>query len=139
MTKPLLEVRDLVKRYGDTTALAGVSFDVGDGEMFGLLGPNGAGKTTTLSIVSCLLDATAGAVALGGRRVDLADREVRKLIGIVPQELAIYSELTARENLSFFGELYGVKGAELKRRVQRILAAVGLEDRADDRAATFSG
>jgi ABC-2 type transport system ATP-binding protein len=139
MTKPLLEVRDLVKRYGAVEALAGVSFAVRDGEMFGLLGPNGAGKTTTLAIISCLLDATSGAVALGGRRVSVADRAVRKQIGIVPQELAIYGELTGRENLSFFGELYGVKGAELKRRVQRILAAVGLEDRADDRAATFSG
>ena len=139
MSKPHLEVRDLVKRYGAVEALAGVTFAVRDGEMFGLLGPNGAGKTTTLSIISCLLDATSGEVALGGRPVRVANREVRKQIGIVPQELAIYGELTARENLSFFGELYGVKGAELKRRVQRILAAVGLEDRADDRAATFSG
>jgi ABC-2 type transport system ATP-binding protein len=139
MTKVLLEVRDLHKRYGATTALHGVSFEVYDGEMFGLLGPNGAGKTTTLSIVSCLLDATSGAVVLDGNRVRLADREVRRLIGIVPQELAVYGELTARENLRFFGELYGVRGAELKRRVQRILAAIGLEDRADDRAATFSG
>jgi ABC-2 type transport system ATP-binding protein len=139
MAQPLLEVRDLVKRYGATTALAGVSFAVRDGQMFGLLGPNGAGKTTTLAIVSCLTDATSGEVLLGGRRVRLADRDVRRLIGIVPQELAIYGELTARENLSFFGELYGVRGAELKRRVGRTLAAVGLEDRADDRAATFSG
>ncbi len=139
MTKALLEVHDLHKRYGAIIALDGVRFEVRDGEMFGLLGPNGAGKTTTLSIVSCLLDATSGEVVLDGKRVHLADREVRRLIGIVPQELAIYPELTARENLRFFGELYGVKGAELKRRVQRILAAIGLEERADDRATTFSG
>ena len=137
--KPLLEVHDLHKRYGSTTALHGVSFEVQAGEMFGLLGPNGAGKTTTLSIVSCLLDATSGEVLLDGKRVQLSDRKVRRLIGIVPQELAIYPELTARENLRFFGELYSVKGAELKKRVQRILAAIGLEERADDRAATFSG
>ena len=139
MTKALLEVLDLHKRYGALTALDGVRFEVREGEMFGLLGPNGAGKTTLLSIISCLLDATSGEVVLDGKRVRLADREVRRLIGIVPQELAIYPELTARENLRFFGELYGVKGAELKRRVQRILAAIGLEERADDRASTFSG
>src|SRR5579872_3974329 len=90
MTKPLLEVHDLHKRYGATTALDGVSFELRDGEMFGLLGPNGAGKTTTLSIISCLLDATSGEVLLDGKRVHLADRAVRRLIGIVPQELAIY-------------------------------------------------
>src|SRR5205085_8199022 len=122
-----------------TNALAGVSFDVYEGEMFGLLGPNGAGKTTTLSIVSCLPDATAGEVRLGGKLVRLSDRDIRRLIGIVPHEIAIYGELTARANLHFFGELYGVKGAELKRRVRHILAAIGLEDRADERASTFSG
>ena len=78
MSKPHLEVRDLVKRYGAVEALAGVTFAVRDGEMFGLLGPNGAGKTTTLSIVSCLIDATGGQVVLGGRPVNLADREVRR-------------------------------------------------------------
>jgi len=139
MATALLEVRDLHKRYGAITALAGVSFEVRDGELFGLLGPNGAGKTTTLSIASCLLDATNGEVILDGKRVHLANREVRRLIGIVPQEVAIYGELTARENLRFFGELYSVKGAELQRRVQRILAAIGLEDRADDLASTYSG
>jgi ABC-2 type transport system ATP-binding protein len=139
MTTPLLEVRDLHKRYGGTTALHDVSFTVNTGEMFGLLGPNGAGKTTTLSIVSCLLDATGGEVLLDGKRVHPSDRDARRLIGIVPQEVAVYAELTARENLHFFGELYGVKGVDLRARVQRILAAVGLEDRADDRAATYSG
>ena len=139
MTKPLLEVHDLHKRYGTLTALDGVSFAVYEGEMFGLLGPNGAGKTTTLSIVSCLLDATRGEVLLDGKRVQLSDRESRRLIGIVPQEVAVYPELTARENLHFFGELYSVPRAELKRRVQRILAAIGLEDRADTRASTYSG
>jgi ABC-2 type transport system ATP-binding protein len=112
---------------------------VAEGEMFGLLGPNGAGKTTTLSILSCLLAPTAGEVRLLGRPVRLGDKEARRLIGIVPQELAIYGELTARENLIFFGELYGLHGAELHRRVENILAAVALQDRADDRAESFSG
>src|SRR5213593_1856079 len=117
MTAAFLEVADLRKHYGAVKALDGVSFTVHEGELFGLLGPNGAGKTTLLSIVSCLLDADGGEVRLQGRRLDPSDREVRRRIGIVPQELAVYHELTARENLSFFGELYGLKGAELRRRV----------------------
>jgi ABC-2 type transport system ATP-binding protein len=139
MADALLEVLDLHKQFGPTVALDGVSFRVEEGEMFGLLGPNGAGKTTLLSIVSCLQEATSGEVRLLGRRLDPSDREVRRLIGIVPQELAVYGELSARENLYFFGELYGVRGPELRRRADDILAAVGLEDRAGDRVATFSG
>jgi ABC-2 type transport system ATP-binding protein len=134
-----LEVRELRKRYGPTVALDGVSFTVAEGEIFGLLGPNGAGKTTLLSILSCLLEASAGEARLLGRPVSLVDRELRRWIGIVPQELAIYGELTARENLSFFGELYGLAGPLLHRRVEEVLAASGLEDRADDRVDTFSG
>ena len=139
MTAAILEVREVSKHYGPTLALDRVSFDVQEGEVFGLLGPNGAGKTTLLSIVSCLLEATSGAVRLLGRPLVLGDREVRRLIGVVPQELALYGELTARENLGFFGELYGIRGPELKRRVGRILAAIGLEDKAGDRVSTFSG
>jgi len=139
MTAAFLEVREVSKRYGAIVALDRVSFEVHEGEIFGLLGPNGAGKTTLLSIVSCLLEATGGEVRLLGRPLVASDREVRRLIGVVPQELAVYGELTARENLHFFGELYGVRGAELRRRVERILAAIGLEDRAGDRVRTFSG
>jgi ABC-2 type transport system ATP-binding protein len=135
----MLEVIDLRKRYGAITALDGVSFAVTEGEMFGLLGPNGAGKTTLLSIVSCLLAPTAGEARLLGRRLTPRDRSVRTHIGIVPQELAIYDQLTARENLFFFGKLYDVPRDQLKQRVKEVLKAVGLEDRADDRAATFSG
>jgi ABC-2 type transport system ATP-binding protein len=139
MTPALLEVHNLHKRYGSTVALDGVSFRVAAGEMFGLLGPNGAGKTTLLSIVSCLLEPTSGEVVIGGRRASTADRDLRRQIGIVPQELAVYGELTARENLVFFGELYGLGGGELRRRVDEVLAAVGLQDRADRRVDTFSG
>jgi ABC-2 type transport system ATP-binding protein len=116
-----------------------VSFQVHEGELFGLLGPNGAGKTTLLSILSCLLTPTKGDARLQGQLLRPSNRSVRPLIGIVPQELAIYSELTARENLVFFGELYGVRGPELRRRVDDILGAVALSDRADQRASTFSG
>jgi ABC-2 type transport system ATP-binding protein len=134
-----LEIDQLGKNYGDNQALKGVSFSVHEGELFGLLGPNGAGKTTCMSILSCLMDPTSGQARLLGKPLNTRDREVRRLIGLVPQELAIYNELTARENLVFFGELYGVPRAELVRRVDTTLAAIGLADRATDRAGTFSG
>src|SRR5262249_23087047 len=113
MATPMLEVRDLHMSYGPIKALDGVSFDVAPGEMFGLLGPNGAGKTTLLSILSCLLQPTGGEVRLSGEAVTPGKLSLRPLLGIVPQELAVYEELTARENLAFFGELYGFTGAEL--------------------------
>src|SRR5947209_15483318 len=102
MATPLLEVRDLHKRYGELVALQGVSFAVEAGEMFGLLGPNGAGKTTLLSIVSGLLAADAGEVRLAGQLMTPDQRDLRRQLGIVPQELALYGALTARENLLFF-------------------------------------
>jgi ABC-2 type transport system ATP-binding protein len=139
MTAPLLSIDNVSKSYGGFQALKGVSFEVRQGELFGLLGPNGAGKTTLMSILSCLMDATAGKATLQGQPLNTRDREVRRLIGLVPQELAIYNELTARENLLFFGELYGVKAPELQQRVEQTLAAIGLADRAGDRAGTFSG
>jgi ABC-2 type transport system ATP-binding protein len=134
-----LEVDQVSKHYGPRRALDRVSFQVGEGEVFGLLGPNGAGKTTLLSIVSCLLEADGGVVRIQGLRASPADREVRRRIGVAPQELAVYGELTARENLSFFGELYGLRGVELRLRVAEVLESVGLADRANSRAATFSG
>jgi ABC-2 type transport system ATP-binding protein len=139
MPAPFLEVRDLHKRYGPVVALDRVSFEVHQGEMFGLLGPNGAGKTTLLSIVSSLLEPTAGEVRVLGRILRPTDREARRAIGMVPQELALYGELSARENLLFFGELYGLRGPELRRRADEALAMTALADRADDHAETFSG
>jgi ABC-2 type transport system ATP-binding protein len=135
----ILEVVSLSKHYGATTALDGVSLRVEEGDIFGLLGPNGAGKTTLLSIVSGLLEPTVGEVRLLGRPFTRRDRALRRAVGIVPQELAIYGELTARENLLFFGALYGLRGNELRHRAAEVLAAVGLTDRGDDRADTFSG
>lgn len=139
MPEPLLEVIDLHKRYGQFIALEQVTFQVFDGEMFGLLGPNGAGKTTMLSILSCLSEATSGQVRLHGQAISTRDRDIRRLIGIVPQELAVYDNLTARENLLFFGELFGLGGAELGEHVDGLLRAVGLENRANDYVGTFSG
>jgi ABC-2 type transport system ATP-binding protein len=139
MSQPVLEVHDLRKRYGNLVALDGVTLAVAEGELFGLLGPNGAGKTTLLSIVSGLLAPTAGEVRLLGRPLLPGDREIRRCLGIVPQELALYGELTAEENVAFFGRLYGLSGARLRRRVEEVLRLAGLEDRARHRARTFSG
>src|SRR5260370_5065341 len=139
MSRTFLEVHDLHKRYGRQVALDGVTFQVVQGEIFGLLGPNGAGKTTLLSILSCLLEASAGEACLLGRSLLSGARDLRREIGIVPQELALYGELSARENLRFFGELYGLKSVLLRQRIDEVLAAVGLEDRADQRVDTFSG
>jgi ABC-2 type transport system ATP-binding protein len=139
MAAAMLEVDHLQKRYGATLALDGVTFQVAAGEMFGLLGPNGAGKTTLLSIVSCLREPSAGEVRILGQKVRPANRELRRLVGIAPQELAVYGELSARENLTFFGGLYGLGGAHLRERVDEVLAAVGLLERADQRVETFSG
>src|SRR5258708_5342724 len=111
--EPIVEVVQLAKRYGQTVALDGVSFEIEPGEMFGLLGPNGAGKTTLLSILACLMEPTSGEARLLGRRITLRDRDLRRNIGIVPQDNAVYGELTARENLEFFGGLYGVTGSVL--------------------------
>jgi ABC-2 type transport system ATP-binding protein len=131
-----LVVCDLCKAFGTTRALDGVTLEVREGEIFGLLGPNGAGKTTLLSIISGLLQPDRGSVLLLGQPLG---RDRKHLLGIVPQDLAIYGELTARENLRFFGELYGLGGRDLERHIEEILQAVGLLDRADHRADTFSG
>jgi ABC-2 type transport system ATP-binding protein len=139
MAHPVLQVEGVRKRFGATPALDGVSLSVESGELFGLLGPNGAGKTTLLSIIAGLLAPDDGTVRLAGRVFGPADRETRRLVGIGTQDLAVYPELTARENLVFFGRLYGLRDPELGARVGELLAAVGLADRADQRAGTFSG
>ena len=110
---PILEVHDLVKKYGDFTAVKGISFDIKEGEIFSLLGPNGAGKTTTISVLSTLYAPTSGSAAIGGHSVTKEPMAVRKMIGVVPQELALYDDLTARENLSFWGQMYGLSGKAL--------------------------
>src|ERR1051325_3355150 len=126
---PLLEVSSLRKRFGAVQAVDGLSFSVGAGECFGLLGPNGAGKTTTISIISTLLGADEGSVTVGGRDAARHAEDVRRTIGLVPQELSLYEELTATENLSFFGKLQGLTGPGLRERVSASLALARLEDR----------
>ncbi len=136
---PLLRVDNVRKRFGRIVALDGVSFAIAPGELFGLLGPNGAGKTTLLSILSGLMSADDGKVTLDGHDVSPHGHLIRASIGLAPQDLALYPELTARENLQFFGRLYGIRGKELDRRSDDMLAAVQLSDRANDRAGTYSG
>ena len=139
MSEKILEVTDVRKRYGTTVALDGVSLSVEAGEVFGLLGPNGAGKTTLIKILCGLTDADGGEVRLFGKPLRKADRELRRVIGIGTQDLSIYPDLSARENLQFFGKLYGLRGKALAQRVDEVLGAVALTDRANDRAGTFSG
>jgi ABC-2 type transport system ATP-binding protein len=136
---PILEADNLIKRFGDFTAVDGVSFHIERGEIFSLLGPNGAGKTTTISMLSTLLSPTAGDASIGGHSVTQDPIDVRKIIGVVPQEIALYETLTARENLLFWGRMYGLSGAELNRRADHGLEQVGLVDRARSRVQTFSG
>jgi ABC-2 type transport system ATP-binding protein len=135
----ILTANSLVKRYGDFTAVNGVSFEIERGEIFSLLGPNGAGKTTTISMLSTLLAPTAGDATIGGHSIMKNAIEVRKIIGVVPQEIALYEMLTARENLLFWGRMYGLSGADLNRRADQGLEQVGLADRARSRVQTFSG
>jgi ABC-2 type transport system ATP-binding protein len=137
--QPALEIVDLAKNYGQTAALRGVSFQVCRGEIFGLLGPNGAGKTTLLSILSGLQNASSGKVRIEGQDALPMKLNLRQSIGLVPQELAVYNELTARENLLFFGAIYGVAEPDLSCRVDQVLNAVGLAERAHKRVDTFSG
>ena len=139
MAESILELTGIRKSYGRTEALAGVSLAVQPGELFGLLGPNGAGKTTLLAILAGLSGPSSGDVKLFGQPFGPAARSARHLVGLATQDLAIYPELTARENLRFFGRLYGLRGADLDSRIDDMLETVELKDRADHRAGTFSG
>jgi ABC-2 type transport system ATP-binding protein len=138
---PILEVTDLVKRYNGAArpALDGLSLKVRPGEILGLLGPNGAGKTTAVSIISTILRPSSGRVTVCGIDLWKTPRRARPHIGLVPQEIALYAELTAWENLAFFGRLQALRGARLKERMASALAAVGLEAKAHQKIATFSG
>ena len=135
----VLEVIDVHKRFGPVEALRGVSLSVDEGEMFGLLGPNGAGKTTLLNILACLTDPSSGSARLFGKSLVRDDLSLRRAIGLATQDVSLYGELSARENLKFFGKLYGMHGAGLTNRVNEVLEFTALKDRADDRVTTFSG
>jgi ABC-2 type transport system ATP-binding protein len=120
-------------------AVDGVSFSIREGEIFSLLGPNGAGKTTTISVLSCLLKPDSGEADVGGFSVMRKPDEVKKLIGVVPQDIALYEDLSGRENLMFWGRMYGLKGVALGKRVDEVLELIGLVDRQKDRVDKYSG
>jgi ABC-2 type transport system ATP-binding protein len=139
MAEPVLTCEGLRKTFGERVAVDGVGFEIARGETYGLLGPNGAGKTTTISMICGLLTRDAGTVSVAGRPLDTKTVDVKSLVGFVPQEIAIYPDLTAHENLAFFGKLYGLGGRELAARVDELLGTVGLADRAGEKTAGFSG
>lgn len=135
----ILEIKDLTKNYGDFQAVKGISFDIKEGEIFSLLGPNGAGKTTTISMLSTLYAPTSGTATIGGYSVTKDPMAVKRIIGVVPQELALYEDLSAKENLIFWGQMYGLSGKVLKSRVDEVLEQIGLTDRAKYKVKTYSG
>jgi ABC-2 type transport system ATP-binding protein len=139
MTKTILEAKELVKKFGDQLAVNNISFTMQEGEVFGLLGPNGAGKSTTISMLTCLYPPNSGTMTIFGHDVAKDANEVKKLIGVVPQDIALYPTLSARENLSFFGEMYGLKGRDLKERVETVINYVSMTERAKDAIKTYSG
>jgi len=139
MSDTILEANGLVKKFGDFVAVNDVSFKMEEGEVFGLLGPNGAGKSTTISMLTCLYPPNEGDMRIFGHDVVKDAGEVKKLIGVVPQDIALYPTLNARDNLSFFGEMYGLKGRDLKERVGTVIDYVAMGERAKDAIKTYSG
>jgi ABC-2 type transport system ATP-binding protein len=134
-----IDVQDLQKSFGENQAVQGVSFQVRQGEIFSLLGPNGAGKTTTISMLSCLLRPDHGDAKIMGHSVRENPMSVKAVLGVVPQELALYEDLTAYENLTFWGKMYDLRGSALKTRVDEVLDVIGLRDRAAERVGKYSG
>src|SRR5271154_2039784 len=135
----MLEVTALRKSYGDLVAVDGVSFRAGKGETIGLLGPNGAGKTTTVSMIAGMVRPDSGEVRIAGRTLHGDTDPAKRSIGLVPQDIGLYEEMSARENLHLFGALYGLEGAPLKRAMDEALDLVGLSERAKSRVTEFSG
>jgi len=139
--QPVIEIRDLSKTYKDSeeAAVKSLSLDIYPNEIFGLLGPNGAGKTTTISILCGLFPPSGGTILINGHDIRTDIRQIKQIIGAVPQEIALYPTLTARENLTFFGNMYGLNGKELRDRINEYLGVFGLEKFSNRLVATFSG
>jgi ABC-2 type transport system ATP-binding protein len=140
----IVETKDLAKTYGnaqkgEVQAVKGINLQIQKGEIFSLLGPNGAGKTTTISMISGLLEPTRGDAFIGGYSITRQPLEAKRLLGVVPQEIALYPSLNARQNLDFFGRMYGLSGRDLTRRIDAMLDFVELSDRQSDRIETYSG
>jgi ABC-2 type transport system ATP-binding protein len=138
-TVAALRCRGLRKRFGLRQAVDGIGFEIAPGETYGLLGPNGAGKTTTISMICGILARDEGEVFVAGEPLDVGSTHAKRLVGLVPQELAIYPDLSARENLDYFGRLYGMHGKALRSRIAAVLEVVELSDRERERTAGYSG
>lgn len=134
-----IAVQDLHKDFGEVQAVQGIDFHVAQGEIFSLLGPNGAGKSTTISMLACLLRPTRGDAAVMGYSITRQPQQVKEVLGVVPQDIALYPDLSARENLEFWGKMFGLRGALLRQRVNEVLELVGLTDHARGRIERFSG
>ncbi len=137
----IVEIKNLIKIYKNATAPAvnDISFTINKGSIFGLLGPNGAGKTTTISVLCGLIKPSSGRITISGFNIDSNLQEIKKIIGVVPQEIALYPTLTAYENLHYIGNMYGLKSADLKQKIEYNLNIFGLEAVAKKRIETFSG
>lgn len=135
----MITVNDLRKSYGNTEALKGISFSIRQGEFYGLLGPNGAGKSTTIGIMSTLVAPDKGSVTIDGNDLAKNPMQCKQVIGVVPQEIALYNELTAVDNLVFWGSLYGVKKDTLMQRIEATLKLFGLYERRNDKIKAYSG
>ncbi|MFN8186690.1 MAG: ABC transporter ATP-binding protein [Gaiellales bacterium] len=138
-SEPVLVCEGLVRRFGERVAVDDVSFEIARGETYGLLGPNGAGKTTTISMVAGILTADGGVITVAGHRMTTGPGPAKAAIGLVPQEIALYPDLSALENMRFFGRLHGLSGGRLDARIAHVLEVVGLTDRAKDRIESYSG
>jgi len=137
-TETVVEANDLHKMFGDREAVRGVSLTIRSGEIYGLLGPNGAGKSTTINMLATYLAPTSGTATVAGMPVTAGAR-VKRIIGVVPQEIALYDDMTAAENMRFFGEIYGIAGDALADRITDLLTLVGLNERRDDKVSEYSG
>ena len=135
----MIEVKNLKKSFSDKEVLKGLSFSIQNGEFYGLLGPNGAGKTTTISILSSLLPTEFGEIRIDNLDLKTDTNKIKRIIGVVPQESALYNELSAMENLKFWGSLYSITGKELHHRATELLQLVGLEERKDEKVKNYSG
>lgn len=135
----MITIEGLRKHYGDIKAVDGIDLEVNDGEILGLLGPNGAGKTTMISMISGVLRPDAGRITFDGLNIWVEPKKVKRQLGVVPQEIAVYEDLTANDNLQFWGSLHGLRGGKLKQAVHDSLVRVGLEDRARDQVKGYSG
>ncbi len=135
----MITIERLRKAYGDIVAVDGIDLEVNDGEIFGLLGPNGAGKTTTISMISGVMRPDSGRVLVDERDIWVEPKKVKSQLGVVPQEIALYEDLGARDNLRFWGALHGLRGPDLRQKTDDALSIVGLADRATDKVKTFSG